>query len=244
MLAARATEGRRRPSRPWHGGVARPRRGTGRARAPRAAHTSGTRGPPVPRQGARPTPTRLRAPPRRPPPPPFARRAADRRPALTTYDPVGSRLHALLDPPPEPGREARHRARVTGRARRPDAQQERIAVAVVAQLLDRERVARRLPLAPEPSPRAAPEPRLATSRASAGAPPRPSTRASALDRSRRPGRSQASDPDVPSRLLELELQLAQPLRTLVHDRRDERRLGPCLERLREMARSRRRRRTR
>ena len=44
-----------------------------------------------------------------------------------------------------------------------------------------------------------------------------------------------SHPDVPSRLLQLGLQLGQPLGPLVHDRGDDRRLGADLERLRQVA---------
>ena len=74
---------------------------------------------------------------------------ARRRRAPATYEPVGSLLRTLGDAAPEPRREARDR---TGVARGPGgshAQEDRVAVAVVAKLLDRERVARRLALAPE-----------------------------------------------------------------------------------------------
>ena len=74
---------------------------------------------------------------------------------------LGPLLRALGDPAPEPGREAALRARVAGGAGGPDAEQDRVAVAVVADLLDRERVPRRLALVPVLLPRAAPEPRLA-----------------------------------------------------------------------------------
>src|SRR6185503_12906848 len=67
---------------------------------------------------------------------------------------------ALRDRAPETGREARRRARVTGRPRRRHPEQDRVAVAIVAQLLHCERVAGRLALPPQPTTRAAPEPGL------------------------------------------------------------------------------------
>ena len=70
-------------------------------------------------------------------------------------------LLALLDPAPQPRREARLGARVAGRARGAHAEEDRVAVAVVAHLLDRHRVPRRRALVPVLLPRAAPEPRLA-----------------------------------------------------------------------------------
>src|SRR5512134_3800601 len=71
-----------------------------------------------------------------------------------------SRRRALDDSTPEPGREARGRAHVTRRSRRAHTEKESVAVAVVAQLLDRERIPRRLALPPEPLARAAVEVRL------------------------------------------------------------------------------------
>src|SRR5262245_21946443 len=65
------------------------------------------------------------------------------------------------DPPPEPRREAGDRARVARRAGGTDAQQDRVAVAIVAELLDRKRVARGLALAPETPARTAEEVSLA-----------------------------------------------------------------------------------
>src|SRR5262245_58585737 len=59
------------------------------------------------------------------------------------------RRRALRDPAPEPGSEAGRRSRMTGRPGRTYAQQDRVAVAVVAELLHAERVARRLALPPE-----------------------------------------------------------------------------------------------
>ena len=117
------------------------------------------------------------------------------------------------------------------RAGRPDAQQDRVAVAVVADLVDGERVAGRLALVPELLARAAPEPRLAgLARAAQRLLVHPGEHQHAavvgvLDDRR------ASDPDRPSGLLQLALQLRQPLGPLVDDRGDQRRLGAGLERL-------------
>ena len=69
--------------------------------------------------------------------------------------------HALDDRAPQLGREARDRARVARRPRRLDPHEERVAVAVVPQLDDAQRVARRRALVPQLLPRAAPEPRFA-----------------------------------------------------------------------------------
>ena len=121
----------------------------------------------------------------RPRPPP--RRPSARTPRAAVEQPRDVRAlrplaRALGDRPPEPRREARHGAGVARGPGRPHAQEERVAVAVVAQLLDRERVAGRLALAPELLARAAPEPAPRPSRACAAAPRRPSTRASARGR--------------------------------------------------------------
>ena len=86
------------------------------------------------------------------------RRVVEQRHDVRALRPV---LRALLDPAPQPGREARLRACVAGRTRRVDAEQDRVAVAVVPHLLDRHRVPRRGALAPVVLARAAPEPRLA-----------------------------------------------------------------------------------
>src|SRR5207237_9218656 len=67
----------------------------------------------------------------------------------------------LGDDAPEPRREARLRAGVARGPRRTHAEQDGVAVAVVLQLLDRERVPGALALAPELLPRAAEEVRLA-----------------------------------------------------------------------------------
>ena len=72
-----------------------------------------------------------------------------------------SRRRAFGHAPPEPGCEAGHRARVACRPGGPRPQQHRVAVAVLAQLLDGERVPGRLALVPEPGARAAVEVRLA-----------------------------------------------------------------------------------
>ena len=96
---------------------------------------------------------------------------------------------ALGDDAPEPRREARLRAGVARRAVRPDAVEQRVAVAVVADLLDRERVPRGRALVPELLARAAPEPRLARLARPPERPRRRRTRASARGRCPRPGRS-------------------------------------------------------
>src|SRR5262249_7501506 len=68
---------------------------------------------------------------------------------------------ALGYAPPEPRREARARTGVAGRAVRMHTEEDRVAVAVVPDLLDGERVPRRLALVPQLAAAAAPEPRLA-----------------------------------------------------------------------------------
>src|SRR5581483_1419916 len=73
----------------------------------------------------------------------------------------GTLERALRDRAPELGREAGHRAGMARGAGRRDAEQNRVAVAVVADLVDCERVARRLALAPQLLARPAPEPGLA-----------------------------------------------------------------------------------
>src|SRR5207253_8758543 len=70
-------------------------------------------------------------------------------------------LRPLGDAAPEPRSETGDRVRVADRAVRHDAQEDRVAVAVVAELDDDEVVPGRLALAPEPAPGAAPEPRVA-----------------------------------------------------------------------------------
>src|SRR5919204_1934023 len=74
---------------------------------------------------------------------------------------VGAHRGALGDHAPEPRREARLRAGVARGAGGPHSQQDRVAVAVLAQLLERERVPGRPALVPVVLPRARPEPRLA-----------------------------------------------------------------------------------
>ena len=140
---------------------ARPRRGRRRGRAPRAARRGDRRGRRPPRRRAR----RSRRARRRELDrllSDLARARADaaRRAARAVYEPGGRCARPLGDRAPELGREARERAGVTGRPRRADAHEQRVAVAVVAQLDDGERVAGGLALAPEPLARAAPEPRL------------------------------------------------------------------------------------
>src|SRR4051812_24255874 len=70
-------------------------------------------------------------------------------------------LDAFHDGAPELGREATAGAGVARRPRRCHAEQKRVVVAVLADLLDLERVSGRLALLPELLPRAAPEPCLA-----------------------------------------------------------------------------------
>ena len=147
---------------------------------------------------------------------------------------LGPLLRALGDAAPEPRREAGERARVADGAVRADAQKDRVAVAVVPDLLDGERRAGGLALVPELAARAAPEPRLAgLARAAERLLVHPGEHQHAavvgvLDDRRGQLR------DRPSGLLQLALQLRQPLRPLVDDRRDERRLGAGLERLGEV----------
>src|SRR3954451_23748994 len=73
----------------------------------------------------------------------------------------GTGGRSLGDDAPQPRGEARLRAGVARGAVRADAQQDRVAVAVLAQLLYRHRVPGRLALVPVLAARAAPEPRLA-----------------------------------------------------------------------------------
>ena len=74
---------------------------------------------------------------------------------------LGPLLRALGDAAPEPRREAGLGARVAGRPVRADAHEDRVAVAVLLQLLDVEERAGGLALVPELLPRAAEEPGLA-----------------------------------------------------------------------------------
>src|SRR5690242_18330535 len=67
----------------------------------------------------------------------------------------------LADPAPEPRREARLRAGMADGASRPNAEEQRVSVAVVADLLDGKRAAGGRALVPVLLPRAAPEPGLA-----------------------------------------------------------------------------------
>src|SRR5213593_2435856 len=75
--------------------------------------------------------------------------------------PFGAVAHPLDDRSPERRREARPRARVAGRPCGSNPQEERVAVAVVPQLLDGEHVPRGLALAPQLLTRTAPEPGFA-----------------------------------------------------------------------------------
>src|SRR5919197_1513379 len=81
----------------------------------------------------------------------------EQRDGVRALGPLGG---ALRDRPPERGREARNAAGVARRPRGRHPNEKRVAVAVVAELLDGERVAGRLALTPEALARAAPEPRL------------------------------------------------------------------------------------
>ena len=160
---------------------------------PRAARTGGRRGRRPLRSRARRS-RRARRPRARPPPPrPCARHAPT--PASSSsvvYEPsgrVGAR--SLIVRQSAGAKHESDRVWQAGPAGR-DAQEQRVAVAVVAELLDGERVARGLALPPELLARAAPEPAPRPSRASAARPRRPSTRASARGRSPRPARSPAS----------------------------------------------------
>src|SRR5207302_10443818 len=71
--------------------------------------------------------------------------------------PGGTVSYPLDDGAPQRGRKAGGGPGVTRRPVRHDAHEQRGTVAVVAQLFQRERVSRRLPLLPEPLPRTAPE---------------------------------------------------------------------------------------
>ncbi len=119
-----------------------------------------------------------RARPRRPPRRPCAQRAAGRSASSpATYEPSGRVVARSATRRQSQG--AKHEtepvwhAGPSGRTRSED----RVAVAVVAQLLDGERVAGRLALSPEPLARAAEEVRLAGLARAGAAPRRPSTRA-------------------------------------------------------------------
>ena len=210
---------------------------------PRAAHSCGTRDQRPPRPAARRTRRRRPAPPRALPPPLCAQRAPDRRGARRRRSPPAAPAGRSLIRRQSQG--AKHDAvpPLAGRAGRPDAQENHVAIAVLAQLLHGERVPGGLALAPEPFPGAAPEPGLAGLAGQAerlGVHPREHQHAAGIgvldDRGVRSTcvRSACSDPKGHPRLPQLDLQLRQALRALVHDRRDDRFLCSCSERIGEI----------
>ena len=95
------------------------------------------------------------------------------------YEPSGRSAARCGDRAPERGREARGRAGVARRAGGSRADEQRVAVAVVADLLDRQRVPGGRALAPKPLRGSGSRTRPRRSRASAARPPRSSSRASA-----------------------------------------------------------------
>ena len=220
------------------------------ARARRAARSCGTRGRRAPRPGAR----RSRAAPASAastPSSPTLRAHAAGPPSSRRGDVRALRplLRPLGHPAPEPGREARERTGVADGAGRPDAEQDRVAVAVVAELDDGEGVPRRLALLPELAAATGSRTRPRRSRACGAAPPRPSRRASARGRRRRPGRSRAvrSGSVTPvSAIPPPSARASAPAAARAARGRStrQRRLGAGLERLGEVARHRRRRPTR
>ena len=133
---------------------------------------------------------RRRAPPRRPPRRPSARpRRGPSSSSRATYEPSGRSFARSATRRQSHGAKQESEPVWQTGPGRPDAQEDRVAVAVVAELDHGERVARGLALVPEllraSGSRTTPRP----SRACGGAPPRPSRRASARGRRRRPGRS-------------------------------------------------------
>ena len=200
---------------------------------------SGTRGRRAPRRAARRSRRRRRAPPRRPPPPlsgPRLRRpgrGARQRRSLRGGSPRARRRHARATARsttrPPCGTRGRRGRREGGSRRR----RSRRGSPRSQGCCRRSRPCASTPAAigSRTTPR--------RSRGCGGAPLRPSRRASTPGRCPRPGRSRASarpgsDPDVPSRLLQLRFELGQSLRPLVHDRGDDRSLGSHLEGGRQM----------
>ena len=170
------------------GARARPRPPRGRRRRRRAGRRGGRRGRRPPRRRARPRHAATAASTASSPT--FCAHAPDagveQRRDVGALRPLA---RALGDRPPERGREARDGAGVAGGAGGPHAHEERVAVAVVAELLDRERVAGRRALVPEllraSGSRTTPRPSRACSRCASS-----SIHASISTRpSRRPGRS-------------------------------------------------------
>ena len=206
----------------------------------RAGRSCGTRGRRPPRPRARPTPPSAATAASTPSSPTLRAHAATPSSSsavdVRAFRPL---LRALGDDAPEPRREARDRARVARRAVRPHAHEQRVAVAVVAQLLDRERVAGGLALVPELAARerlqnhASPVSRVSRSASSsihASISTRPvaaswtiAARSVRLHRgAARPGRAARRA-------------AREPRRVLVEDRREQRRLRD-LERLGDVAR--------
>ena len=162
-----ASEDRHRPGRATArvsgraGARARPRPRRGRGRARRAARTGGRRGRRPPRRARSSLSSSAATTTSTASSPTFARTRRALVEQLAVYEPSGRSAHARRRRARAHG--AKHESEPVWHAgpARADAQQERVAVAVVAQLLDRERVAGRLALVPELLARAAPEPRLA-----------------------------------------------------------------------------------
>ena len=158
------------------GAGARPRLRPRRGRERQAGRRSGTRGRRAPRRVVRRTRRFRRAPLRVPPRRPCAPPARGRRAARRRRSPAAANL-AFLDPPPQPRREARDRAGMARGPGRPDAEEDRVAVAVVAQLLDRRACCRTSRPFSRGARASGSRTRPRPSRACAGAPPRPSRRA-------------------------------------------------------------------
>ena len=154
------------------------------------------------------------------------------------YEPAGRSAARAVTVRHSPG--AKHeRARYGTSAPPADAHEQRVAVAVVAHLLDRERVARRLALPPQLLARAAPEPRLARlARAPLRLLVHPGEHQHAARRRvLHDCRRQLSRiADLDTERAQLLTQRRQPIGILVQDRREQRRLGD-LERLGDVLRS-------
>ena len=181
---------------------ARPRPRRGRRRARRAARTGGRRGRPPPRRArsslsasAAVTTSTASSPTFR------AHAAMPSSSSSVVYEPSGRFARALArSSATAPARSTRREPVWHAGPGRPHAQEQRVAVAVVAQLLDRHRVPGGRALVPVLLPRAAPEPRLARlARAALGLGVHPREHQHAA-RSRRPGRSRrAGRPQAASR---------------------------------------------
>ena len=143
------------------GAPARPRPRTDPAHGRPAGHSSRTRGRRARRRGARRSRPPRRALPRRPPRRACARRRGAPARSCATYEPSGRVAARSATRRQSQGAKQEvapvWHAGPAGRTRSRD----RVAVAILAELLDGERVPRRLALAPERAPRAAEEVRLA-----------------------------------------------------------------------------------